>query len=164
MEWLLFTSPVLLVIEQFEPKWIKYQIQKFSTVVKNQREKKTVGVTVWPTEPRSRRRGQGGIDELERNGNREKSQPARWDFVFMVLGKLCFFPRHDTILIALSGMRTIPAARPLSMISTRSYKIISFTDCKIQQSKTSFLPPMMDELFVKTRLQSKPHSCHLLRS
>lgn len=56
--------------------------------------------------------GQGGIDELERNGNKEKTQPASSDFVFMVLGKLCIFPRHDTILIALSGMRTISAAHP----------------------------------------------------
>ncbi len=34
------------------------------------------------------------------------------------------------------------------MISTQSCKIIFFTECKIQQSKTSFLPPTIDKLFV----------------
>lgn len=110
VDWLLFTSLVSLTTEQFKPKWSKYK--SFPLWLKTREQKQTVGVIVWPTEPHSRRGGQGGIDELEENGNGGKKQPASRDFVFMVLGKLNIFPRHDTILIALSGMRTISVTNP----------------------------------------------------
>lgn len=75
----------------------------------------------------SRHGGQGGRDELQQKGNGKK-QPASSDFVFMVLGKLCIIPRHDTILISLSGMRTISATVcDLSLEQQDNFRITSIS-------------------------------------
>lgn len=91
---------------------------------------------------------------------KKKTQPASWHFVFMTLGKLCVFPRHDTILIALSGMRTISAMLSFNAAyDLWSHWINSLYGINVKDKSSSLYPPVHTS-FMSTSLSG---SCTLPR-
>lgn len=66
------------------------QIQKFSTVVKKQEKKQTVGVTVWPIETHSRHRG-GQEEKEKKKKNQKQNKTKSVKILFLWFWASCLF-------------------------------------------------------------------------
>lgn len=132
------------------------QIQKFSTVVKKQREKKqqTVGVIVWSNEKSVtsvwlRRDERMNLKKMEME-NKNHNLLVEILFLWFWASRVFF---QDTILITLSGMRIISATLPSlnAVYDLRSELLNNFPYSKVNliNSQNMLLPS----------LQSKPHPC-----